>query len=139
MFSPSLGLAQARSPPRECLPVSPSPATAGCSALAPPESLGKTLLSLHRVYERHRPDVHNPTITGPVGRVDLGIAAPALRGGRFDARYNGLNFGTEDQPERFVEPPGEDWRDIGNTGGEPCGSAPTALLKAWKIVNTCPD
>jgi hypothetical protein len=115
-------------------------ATAGCRALAAPASLGKTLLRLHRVYERHQPDVHNPTITGPVGRVDLGICgARRYAVASFDARYNGLNFGTEDQPERFVEPPGESWRDIGNTGGDPCGSAPTALLKAWKIVKTCPD
>ena len=112
----------------------------GCRVLAAPGSLDKTLLSLHRAYESHQPDVHNPTITGPVGRVDLGICGGrryALAG--FDARYNGLYFGTEDQPERFVEPPGEGWRDIGNTGGDPCGSAPTALLKGWKIVRGCPN
>lgn len=98
-----------------------------------------TLLALHRAYERHQPDVRDPTITGPVGRVDLGICGGRYYAlARFDARYNGLYFGTEDQPERFVEVPGEGWRDIGNTGGPPCGSAPTALLKAWRIVRSCP-
>jgi hypothetical protein len=113
-------------------------AATGCRVVGAPSSLGKTLLGLHRDYERNQPDVHNPTITGPVGRVDLGIC-----GGEryalawFDAKYNGVYFGTEDQPERFIEPPGEGWRDIGNTGGDPCGSTPTTLLKAWKIVRSC--
>jgi hypothetical protein len=115
-------------------------ATAACKALAAPASLGKTLLGLHRDYERHQPDVRNPTITGPVGRVDLGICgAERYALASFNARYNGLFFGTEDQPERFVAPHGKAWRDIGNTGGDPCGSDPTALLKAWKIVRACPD
>jgi hypothetical protein len=115
-------------------------AAAGCKALAAPGSLGKTLLGLHRDYERHQPDVHNPTITGPVGHVRLGICGTERYAlASFDAKYNGLYFGNEDQPERFVAPPGKGWRDIGNTGGDPCGSAPTALLKAWKIVRTCPD
>ena len=112
---------------------------ASCHVLAVPSSLGKTLLGLHRVYERHQPDVHNPTITGPVGRVDLGACGSERYAlAWFDAKYNGLNFGTEDQPERFIEPAGRAWRDIGNTGGDPCGAAPTALLKSWKIVRSCP-
>jgi len=112
----------------------------GCKALAAPASLGKTLLVLHREYELHRPDVHNPTITGPVGRVHLGICGDRRYAlASFDARYNGFYFGAEDQPERFVAVPGKGWRDIGNTGGDPCGSAPTALLEVWKIVRACPD
>ena len=115
-------------------------ASSGCRALAAPASLGKTLLTLHRAYERHQPDVHNPTITGPVGRVHLGVCGKRRYAlASFDAKYNGLYFGVEDQPERFVAAPGKGWRDIGNTGGDPCGSAPTALLTAWKIVKHCPD
>ena len=109
-----------------------------CKVLVAPASLGKTLLGLHRTYERHQPDVRNPTITGPVGRVDLGICGgERYAEASFNARYNGINFGTEDQPERFVAPPGKGWRDLGNTGGDPCGSAPTALLVAWKLVRSC--
>jgi hypothetical protein len=111
-----------------------------CRALAAPASLGGTLLALYREYELHRPDVHNPTITGPVGAVHLGICGNRRYAlASFDARYNGFYFGVEDQPERFVAAPGKGWRDIGNTGGDPCGSAPTALLKAWRIVRACPD
>jgi hypothetical protein len=113
--------------------------SSSCTVLVAPSSLGKTLLTLHRAYERVQPDVHNPVITGPVGRVDLGVCGVeryALT--TFDAKYNGVNFGATDQPEHFVELPGHAWRDVGNTGGDPCGTAPTALLKAWKIVSACP-
>ncbi len=115
-----------------------SSAAVGCRVLDAPRSLGTTLLSLHRAYERHQPDVHNPRITGPVGRVDLGTC-----GGEryalawFDAKYNGFSFGTEDQPERFIQPPDEGWRDIGNTVVTRAGSAPTRLLEAWRIVRSC--
>src|ERR1039458_236271 len=47
-------------------------AAPSCKVLSAPRSLGATLLSLHRNYMRHQPDVHKPTITGPVGRVYLG-------------------------------------------------------------------
>jgi hypothetical protein len=114
--------------------------TAGdCRVLATPHSLGATLLRLHRVYMRHQPDVRKPTITGPVGRVYVGICGSKRYAlADFDAHYNGLYFGIQDQPERFIKPAGEAWQDIGNTGGPPCGSAPLALLKAWKIVHSCP-
>ena len=114
-------------------------AASNCRVLSTPSSLGVTLLSHHRAYMHHRPAVHKPTIPGPVGRVYLGICGSkryALTD--FDATYNGLYFGVEDQPERFVKPAGAGWRDIGNTGGDPCGSAPLALLKAWKLVRACP-
>jgi len=111
----------------------------GCRVLPTPASLGATLLRLHRVYMLHEPDVHKPTITGPVGRVYLGICGSKRYAlADFDAHYNGLYFGIQDQPERFIKPAGEAWQDIGNTGGPPCGSAPLALLKAWKIVHSCP-
>jgi hypothetical protein len=116
-----------------------APAVAGCRTLTAPSSLGATLLRLHRAYMQHQPDVHNPKITGPVGRVYLGICGTkrwALA--VFDARYNDLYFGVQDQPERFDKPAGAGWQDLGNTGGDPCGSAPLALLKAWKIVHACP-
>jgi hypothetical protein len=87
----------------------------------------------------HQPDVHKPTITGPVGRVYLGVCGTKRYAlADFDATYNNLDFGTEDQPERFVKPARGAWRDIGNTGGPPCGSAPLPLLEAWKIVHSCP-
>ena len=110
-----------------------------CTVLKPPSSLGKILLSLHRAYMRHQPGVRNPKITGPVGRIYLGSCGGERYAlASFDARYSGLHWGIQDQPERFTKAPGKGWRDIGNTGGPPCGSAPTALLKAWKIVRSCP-
>jgi hypothetical protein len=113
-------------------------ASSSCTVLAAPSSLGKTFLALHRAYERVQPDVHNPVITGPVGRVRLGVCGGERYAiATFDQKYNGVYFGATDQPERFIEPPGHAWRDIGNTGGDPCGTAPTALLKAWKIVTAC--
>jgi hypothetical protein len=110
-----------------------------CRALPTPASLGATVLSLHRNYMRHREDVHKPKITGPVaGSVHVGECGGELYAiADFDAAYNGFYFGVQDQPERFVKPAGSSWRDIGDTGGHPCGSAPTALLKDWKIVKTC--
>jgi hypothetical protein len=113
--------------------------TKSCSVLTSPRSLGATLLRLHRDYMRHQPEVRNPTITGPVGRIHLGSCGGERYAlATFDARYNGLYFGAEDQPERFVRPHGKGWKDIGNTGGSPCGAAPTALVKAWKLVSRCP-
>jgi hypothetical protein len=118
----------------------PATAAGNCIAVAAPPSLGATLLAVHRTYERHQPDVHHGKFTGPVGRVHLGrCGASDYALASFDADYNGDYFGTEDQPERFVRTPGHLWRDLGNTGGDPCGSAPTALLVAWKIVAACPD
>ena len=112
---------------------------ARCRVLVAPASLGPTLLALHRAYMRHQPDVHDPRITGPVGHVHLGsCGGEEYALATFDARYNGYYFGSEDQPERFVKPPGRSFRDIGNTGGDPCGSAPTALLVGWGIVRSCP-
>ncbi len=116
-----------------------STAASSCRLLTAPSSLGKTLLGLHRAYERRQPHVHNPTITGPVGRVKLGICgSERYASAIFDAKYNGIYFGPEDQPERFTQKPGQGWRDLGNTGGDPCGSDPTALLKEWKAVTSCP-
>jgi hypothetical protein len=123
-------------------PATGAPAHGGisCRSLTAPSSLGATLLGLHRDYERHRPDVHNPTITGPVGHVYLGICAgERFALASFDARYNGVYFGVTDQPERFIRAPGGPWRDLGNTGGNPCGGSPTALLEAWKIAKRCPE
>jgi hypothetical protein len=111
-----------------------------CTALATPATLGSELLRVHRAFEDHQPDVHKPRITGPVGRVLLGrCGSKRWALASFDASYNGDYFGTTDQPERFTQLPGRGWRDLGDTGGDPCGSAPTALLKAWKIVRSCPD
>ena len=118
--------------------MAPAGAASSCRALPTPASLGATLLALHRTYMLHQPDVHKPRITGPVGRVHLGVCGSERYAlAVFDATYNGLYFGVTDQPERFVKPAGGGWRDIGNTGGPPCGSAPTALLVAWKIVRSC--
>jgi len=115
-------------------------ASGSCTVLAAPPSLGNTLLRLHREYMSHRPDVHHPKITGPVaGTVHLGrCGSERYAIASFDARYNGFYFGVEDQPERFTRLPGHPWKDIGNTGGDPCGSAPTALLVAWKTIRSCP-
>jgi len=114
-------------------------AETGCRVLTVPASLGATLLALHLHYMQHQPDVHHVKLAGPVGRVHLGICGTERYAlADFDATYNGLDFGIQDQPERFTRPAGRGWRDIGNTGGDPCGAAPTALLVAWKIVRSCP-
>ncbi len=114
-------------------------AARSCTVLAAPGSLGKTLLTLHRAYMSHQPDVHHPKITGPVGPVRLGrCGSERYALASFDARYNGVYFGIQDQPERFVRLPDHLWKDIGNTGGDPCGSAPTPLLVAWKVIRSCP-
>jgi hypothetical protein len=110
-----------------------------CTVQAAPASLGGTLLRVHQEYMRHQPDVHHPKISGPVGPVHLGrCGSQRFALASFNARYNGFYFGIEDQPERFIELPHQPWKDIGNTGGDPCGSAPTALLVAWKVVRSCP-
>jgi len=115
-------------------------ATRNCTVLATPPSLGNTLLRLHREYMSHQPDVHHPEITGPVaGTVHLGrCGSERYALASFNARYNGLYFGIEDQPERFTQLPRHPWKDIGNTGGDPRGAAPTPLLVAWKIIRSCP-
>ena len=115
-------------------------AARSCNVLAAPPSLGATLVRLHREYMSHQPDVHHPEITGPVaGTVHLGrCGSERYALASFDARYNGFYFGVEAQPERFVRLPHQPWKDIGNTGGDPCGSAPTALLEAWKVIRSCP-
>jgi hypothetical protein len=119
------------------LAVLPQPAAAkpsSCKSLATPATLGPVLLKLHRGYMRTQPDVHNPTITGPVGRVYYGICTTthwALAD--FDARYNGYYFGETDQPERFKQVAGKSWVDLGNTGGPLCAAAPAPMLAAWKI------
>ena len=88
---------------------------------------------------RHQPLVKNPTISGPVGAVNLGRCGHTRYAlADFNARYNGINFGTQDQPERFSMAAGGAWKDLGNTGGDPCGTMPTALLKAWKVIRACP-
>jgi hypothetical protein len=135
----TLALATSTAGPAAASPAPPTRAAVSCRALATPASLGATLLALHRAYMRHQPDVHKPKITGPVGHVYLGVCGSQRYAlAAFDATYNGLYFGVTDQPERFVKPAGGGWRDIGNTGGAPCGSAPTALLVAWNIVRSCP-
>jgi hypothetical protein len=135
----SLGAAAVLVGPVASAAASTAGVVTSCKVLSVPSSLGATLLGLHRAYERAQPDVHNPTITGPVGRIDLGVCGEERYAvASFNQRYNGVDFGTTDQPERFVQPPGRGWRDVGNTGGDPCGSSPTALLEAWKIVRRCP-
>jgi hypothetical protein len=117
----------------------PARAASTCRVLSAPRSLGATLLTLHRAYMAHQPDVHNPRITGPVGPVHLGVCGTttwALTA--FDARYNGVNFGETDQPERFSRAAGKGWVDLGNTGGDPCDAAPPTLILDWKLVTRCP-
>jgi hypothetical protein len=114
-------------------------ASSACTVLPAPHSLAVTLLRLHRTYMRHQPLVKNPTISGPVGAVNLGRCGHTRYAlADFNARYNGINFGTQDQPERFSMAAGGAWKDLGNTGGDPCGTMPTALLKAWKVIRACP-
>jgi hypothetical protein len=116
-------------------------ATNSCKALSAPRRLDATLLAVHRTYMSRQPDVHNPTITGPVGHVYLGVCGTTLWAlADFDARYNGYNFGVTDQPERFDNPKNRGWTDLGNTGGLLCDAAPAALLKVWKLKGpvVCP-
>ncbi len=114
-------------------------ASSTCTVLTAPPSLAVTLLRLHRTYMRHQPLVRNPTISGPVGEVHLGRCGRTQYAlADFNAHYNGINFGIQDQPERFAKAAGGAWKDLGNTGGDPCGTMPTALLKAWKVTRACP-
>jgi len=86
-------------------------AAAGCSHTS---LAGATLLRLHRVYM-----LHEPTCTSndhrPVGRVYLGICGSKRYAlADFDAHYNGLYFGIQDQPERSSSRRRR-WQDIGDT------------------------
>jgi len=112
---------------------------AACRVLTTPVTLGAKLLKLHRNYTAHQPNVRRFKVTGPAGHVYLGACGSKRYAlASFDATLNGQYFGIQDQPERFAEPAGAGWRDLGNTGGDPCGLVPTALLKAWKFVRACP-
>jgi hypothetical protein len=112
---------------------------AACRVLKAPKGLGATFRTLHLTYLRHRPDTHNPSIRGPLGTIRdgrCGTTDYALAS--FSQTYNGLNFGETDQPEYFTKAAGHGWRDRGNAGGEPCDTAPHALLRAWHFVS-CPS
>jgi len=112
--------------------------TSGCHVLRAPRSLGATLLALHRAYMLRQPDVHDPQISGPVGTVHLGVCGTTRWAlADFSARYNGVNFGVTDQPERFSQARGRSWVDLGNTGGDPCAAAPRALILDWKLATRC--
>jgi hypothetical protein len=71
-------------------------------------------------------------VRGPVGRVYVGRCGRTRWAlASFSVRIRGTFFGTQDQPERFRRRPGRPWKDLGDTGGDPCGIVPKQLLVAW--------
>jgi hypothetical protein len=105
----------------------PARAAATCHKLAPTHRLRTTL---RRVHRRALPA--GTHARGPVDRVFYGRCGRRLYAfASFRHRVNGVNFGTQDQPERFRRRTHHRWRDRGDTGGDLCGLAPPVLLRAW--------
>lgn len=102
----------------------PSPAElARCHRLTPTHHLRRVHLRLRQPGQ---------TIHGPLGRILYGrCGARWYAFASFSLRTHGTNFGLQDQPERFRRRTGGHWHDRGDTGGDICGLAPRALLRAW--------
>ncbi|MEA2224718.1 MAG: hypothetical protein QOH83_3094, partial [Solirubrobacteraceae bacterium] len=70
--------------------------------------------------------------SGPVGRVYYGRCPKAFYAlASFNHTTPKVDFGVQDQPERFRRRLGGPWQDRGDTGGFVCEAAPKALLKLW--------
>jgi hypothetical protein len=111
----------------------PADASATCQVLQVSKALRTTLRRVHvRYLER---GLDKPfTVRGPRGRVYNGRCGSTQYAlASFSATIGGTFFGTQDQPERFRRKVGRRWRDLGDTGGDPCFTAPRALLELWKI------
>jgi len=111
----------------------PADTSATCRVLPVSTSLRTTLRRVHVRYLQSNLD--KPfTVRGPRGRVYNGRCGSTQYAlASFSATIGGTFFGTQDQPERFRRKVGRRWRDLGDTGGDPCFTAPRALLELWNI------
>jgi hypothetical protein len=86
----------------------------------------------------HRGGLTGSTTSGPVGRVYYGRCPKAFYAlASFRHRTPQVDFGTQDQPERFRRLVGGRWQDRGDTGGFVCEAAPMALLRLWRLQQGC--
>lgn len=121
-----LGLAAALPAAAPARPA-PARAAAACHVLKSSHHLRVTLRRVHR-----RTLTAGQHARGPVGRVYYGrCGARYYAFAGFKHRINGMNFGLQDQPERFRRRAHRRWHDRGDTGGDLCGLAPRALVSAW--------
>jgi hypothetical protein len=104
-----------------------------CEALKPTKSLRRKLRRIHIRTLRRGTD-EEIRVRGPVGRVYVGRCGTTRWAlASFSHRIGGTFFGTQDQPERFRRRRGRPWKDLGDTGGDPCGIVPKRLLVAWGL------
>jgi len=111
-----------------------APASAGCRVLPVTPALKATLLRVRRANVRSA----GSTTTGPVGRVYYERCPKAFYAlASFRLKTPQVDFGTQDQPERFPRLVGRAWEDRGDTGGFVCEAAPEALLRLWRLQQGC--
>jgi hypothetical protein len=107
--------------------------SSGCVTLRATPKLKSTLLRTHRATQDEKTKT-----TGPFGRVYYGRCPRAFYAlATFHHRTPRVDFGAQDQPERFYRRIGGGWTDRGDTGGFVCEAAPKALLKLWKLLENC--
>jgi hypothetical protein len=108
--------------------------SSGCVTLRATPALRSTLLRVHRATLTRK----DMKTSGPVGRVYYGRCPKAFYAlAVFNHKTPKLDFGVQDQPERFRRRVGGPWQDRGDTGGFVCDAAPKALLKLWNRVKGC--
>lgn len=108
--------------------------SSGCVTLPATPALKTTLLRVHRATIT-RTDMKT---SGPVGRVYYGRCPKAFYAlASFNHKTPRVDFGIQDQPERFRRRLGGPWQDRGDTGGFVCEAAPRPLLKLWNRVKGC--
>jgi hypothetical protein len=107
--------------------------TGACIVLPVTPALKSTLLRVHRAAQSD----HTKT-TGPFGRIYYGRCAKAFYAlASFRHKTREVDFGAQDQPERFRRRVKGRWQDRGDTGGFVCEAAPKSLLKLWKLLKDC--
>jgi hypothetical protein len=108
--------------------------SSGCVTLPATPALRSTLLHVHRATIT----TQDMKTSGPVGRVYYGRCPKAFYAlASFNHETPKVDFGIQDQPERFRRRLGGRWQDRGDTGGFVCEAAPKALLKLWNRVKGC--
>lgn len=107
--------------------------SSGCVSLTAGTQLKAALLRVHRATQNA-----STKTTGPFGRVYYGRCPKAFYAlATFRHKTPQLDFGSQDQPERFRRRVGGAWSDRGDTGGFVCEAAPKALLKLWRLDENC--
>jgi hypothetical protein len=108
--------------------------SSGCVTLPATAKLKSALLRVHRATL----DAAAIHTSGPFGRVYYGRCPKAFYAlATFHHKTARVDFGGQDQPERFQRNVGADWKDRGDTGGYVCEAAPRALLKLWNLLSGC--